>query len=127
MPLFKLDLERLLAIATVLDLATARARYSLWLSANPPRFIEFSPTDSAEAIVLRQLRHPLLVWQQQHEQGAAVVPTDLIIQPQIRVVAITGPNTGGKTVTLKTLGLAVLMAKVGLFVSGAGACGTSLV
>ena len=56
------------------------------------------------------------MWQQQHEQGAAVVPTDLIIQPQIRVVAITGPNTGGKTVTLKTLGLAVLMAKVGLFV-----------
>ena len=112
----KLDLERLLAIATVLDLATARARYSLWLSANPPRFIEFSPEASAEAIVLRQLRHPLLVWQQQHEQGTSVVPTDLIIQPQIRVVAITGPNTGGKTVTLKTLGLAVLMAKVGLFI-----------
>ena len=112
----KLDLERLLAIATVLDLATARARYSLWLNANPPRFIEFSPEASAEAIVLRQLRHPLLVWQQQHEQGTTVVPTDLIIQPQIRVVAITGPNTGGKTVTLKTLGLAVLMAKVGLFI-----------
>jgi DNA mismatch repair protein MutS2 len=112
----KPDLERLLAIATVLDLATARARYSLWLNANPPRFVEFSPEASAEAIVLRQLRHPLLVWQQQHEQGAAVVPTDLIIQPQIRVVAITGPNTGGKTVTLKTLGLAVLMAKVGLFI-----------
>ncbi|XQQ06195.1 MAG: endonuclease MutS2 [Leptolyngbya sp. IPPAS B-1204] len=150
----KSDLERLLVIATTLDLATARARYSLWLNANPPRFIQFyedggdgedaareprrtredegdkaanlNPqlrthnlelkTSSVESIVLRQLRHPLLVWQQQHEQGTPVVPIDLVIQPQIRVVAITGPNTGGKTVTLKTLGLAVLMAKVGLFV-----------
>ncbi len=107
------DLERLLAIATILDLATARARYSLWLQANPPRFIDYPTT---ETITLRQLRHPLLVWQQQHEQGRAVVPVDLLIPPQIRVVTITGPNTGGKTVTLKTLGLAALMAKVGLFV-----------
>ncbi len=115
------DLERLLAIATTLDLATARARYSFWIEANPPRFVEFggSPDTSAQpqvSIVLRNLRHPLLVWQQQHEAGRAVVPVDLVIQPHIRVVAITGPNTGGKTVTLKTLGLAVLMAKVGLFV-----------
>jgi DNA mismatch repair protein MutS2 len=164
----KPDLERLLAIATTLDLATARARYSLWLGANSPRFIEVAgvrgqgsgvrgqevgirdrredrgntedrgdegdregssssihqpinssshpPVVPSEPIVLRQLRHPLLVWQQQHEQGMAVVPIDLVIQPHIRVVAITGPNTGGKTVTLKTLGLAALMAKVGLFV-----------
>lgn len=172
----KPDLERLLAIATTLDLAYAKARYSLWLEANPPRFIDFGGTegrgsegageqrgrgaegllsrgaegqgsggefptvktqnhvgvDSAQGlalrgtkqslkthnspITLRQLRHPLLVWQQQHEQGLPVVPIDLIIQPQIRVVAITGPNTGGKTVTLKTLGLAALMAKAGLFV-----------
>lgn len=119
----KPDLERLLAIATTLDLASARARYSFWLRANPPRFIRFQPdpTDesaiaASEPIVLRQLRHPLLIWQQQHEQGSPVVPIDLVIQPRLRVVAITGPNTGGKTVTLKTLALAVLMAKVGLFV-----------
>jgi DNA mismatch repair protein MutS2 len=109
----KPDLDHLLAVATTLDLATARARYSLWLEANPPRFIDRSV---GETITLRQLRHPLLVWQQQHEQGTPVVPVDVQIQPSIRVVAITGPNTGGKTVTLKTLGLAALMAKVGLFV-----------
>jgi DNA mismatch repair protein MutS2 len=108
----KSDLEELLAIVTTLDLATARARYSLWIEANPPRFV----AADRESIVLRKLRHPLLVWQQQHEQGGDVVPIDLVIQPQIKVVAITGPNTGGKTVTLKTLGLAVLMAKVGLFI-----------
>ncbi|MDY6807265.1 MAG: endonuclease MutS2 [Cyanobacteriota bacterium] len=150
----KEDLEKLLAIATALDLATARARYSIWLDAWPPKFIPVeqasclfkesnSPgfveqascllketnglsgetADSQQKkkvprkITLRQLRHPLLVWQQQHEDGPQVVPIDLIIEPQIRVVAITGPNTGGKTVTLKTLGLAALMAKVGLFVA----------
>jgi len=105
------DLEHLLATVTRLDVAYARARYSLWLEANPPRF-----TEPGESTTLRQLRHPLLVWQQRHEQGAAVVPIDLLMQPNLRVIAITGPNTGGKTVTLKTLGLAVLMAKVGLFV-----------
>ncbi|WP_375511553.1 endonuclease MutS2 [uncultured Nostoc sp.] len=109
----KPDLERLLAIATILDLATARSRYSYWLGANPPRFIQ---REDREIITLRNLRHPLLVWQQQHEQGQPVVPVDLLISPQIRVVTITGPNTGGKTVTLKTLALAALMAKVGLFV-----------
>ncbi len=107
------DLEYLLYIATTLDLATARARYSLWLEANPPQFVNFQKN---EVISLRQLRHPLLIWQQHHEEGSKVVPINVQIDPQIRVVAITGPNTGGKTVTLKTVGLAALMAKVGLFI-----------
>ncbi|MGB3615367.1 MAG: endonuclease MutS2 [Elainellaceae cyanobacterium] len=115
------ELEDLLAIATVLDLATARARYSLWLGANQPRLIQRSDaagdeTSAGERVTLRQLRHPLLVWQAQHEQGPTVVPIDVTITPRTRVVAITGPNTGGKTVTLKTIGLAALMAKVGLFI-----------
>ena len=105
------DLERLLAVATELDLAAARARYSFWIEGNAPRFIE-----SGETLTLRQLRHPLLIWQQKHEQGRDVIPIDVRVDPTIRVVAITGPNTGGKTVTLKTLGLAALMAKAGLFV-----------
>jgi DNA mismatch repair protein MutS2 len=107
------DIEKVIVVVTTLDLATARARYALWLDAYPPTFIDRT-TD--ERIVLRTLRHPLLVWQQHHEDGPEVVPIDLTIQPQIRVVAITGPNTGGKTVTLKTLGLSCLMAKAGMFV-----------
>jgi DNA mismatch repair protein MutS2 len=107
------DLEYLLAIATTLDLAGARARYSLWLDAFPPQFI---PPQSKQPITLRNLRHPLLIWQQKHENGFPVVPINVQIDPKIKVIAITGPNTGGKTVTLKTLGLAALMAKAGLFV-----------
>nr|WP_317106158.1 endonuclease MutS2 [Chroococcidiopsis sp. SAG 2025] len=109
----KPDLENLLAVVTIIDLASARARYSYWLQANPPRFCDRS---QGENTTLRQLRHPLLVWQNQHEQGQPVIPVDIIVQPHIRVITITGPNTGGKTVTLKTLGLAALMAKVGLFI-----------
>jgi DNA mismatch repair protein MutS2 len=107
------DLEQLLAIATQLDLATAKARYSLWLEGNPPRFINI---EEKEQITLRKLVHPLLLWQYRYEEGTEVVPIDITVNPQIKVVAITGPNTGGKTVTLKTLGLASLMAKVGLFI-----------
>ncbi|BAZ16129.1 MutS2 family protein [Calothrix sp. NIES-4071] len=107
------DLERLLLIVTTLDLATAKARYGYWLKANAPRFI--NPA-LGEKITLRQLRHPLLEWQHHHEQGHAVIPVDLLVQPETRVVTITGPNTGGKTVTLKTLALAALMAKAGMFV-----------
>ena len=111
------DLERLVAICTIVDLAAARSRYSSWLEANPPTFIPWSESESSrEKITLRNLRHPLLVWQHKNEQGSEVVPTNLIIDPTIRVVAITGPNTGGKTVTLKTLAIAVLMSKVGLFI-----------
>ncbi len=107
------DLEHLLVVATTIDLATARARYSLWLEANPPKFVERA---ASEYITLRQLRHPLLIWKHRHEEGAPVVPIDLSIRPDIRVVTITGPNTGGKTVTLKTLAIVALMAKVGLFI-----------
>lgn len=107
------EINYLLEIATILDLTTAKALYSLWLEGNAPKFID--PTQG-ELITLRQLRHPLLVWQQQHEQGSPVVPINVQVDPKIRVVAITGPNTGGKTVTLKTIGLAALMAKVGLFI-----------
>lgn len=111
------DLLRLLEIVTEIDLAIARARYAYWLGANPPTFVDRTVNDNIKGnITLRQLRHPLLVWQQQHEQGHAVVPVDVLIDPTTQVVVITGPNTGGKTATLKTFGLAALMAKVGMFV-----------
>ncbi|MEE3719674.1 endonuclease MutS2 [Tumidithrix elongata RA019] len=115
------DLQRLLIIVTKIDLAIARARYAYWLGANPPQWnsilnAKVNSVRDRTAITLRQLRHPLLVWQQHHESGREVVPVDVLISPEIHVVVITGPNTGGKTATLKTFGLVALMAKVGMFI-----------
>ncbi len=103
------ELAHLHAVLVALDLASARARYAVWLTAVRPTF-------TVRGCRLSRVRHPLLIWQERHEQGQPVVPTDLPIDPEIRAVVITGPNTGGKTVTLKTLGLIVLMAQSGLYV-----------
>ncbi|WP_074457528.1 endonuclease MutS2 [Candidatus Synechococcus spongiarum] len=112
-----------------LDMALARGHYGVAMGGIQPDFLETSlKTDEAgnavgatqEPILLRQLRHPLLVWQQQQAGGAEVVPVDVQVRPRQRVVAITGPNTGGKTVVLKSLGLALLMARAGLPVLCAG-------
>ncbi|MEB3275712.1 MAG: endonuclease MutS2 [Cyanobacteriota bacterium] len=99
-----------------LDAGLSRARYSAWLGAVRPE-LQADPQASFE---LRDLRHPLLLWQQRREGGQSVVPVSLSVSTALRVVAITGPNTGGKTVTLKSLGLAALMARAGLWLPCTG-------
>ncbi|SBO44652.1 endonuclease MutS2 [Cyanobium sp. NIES-981] len=104
-------LQQLHAVLVRLDGALARARYGAWLGAVRPEL----EADPHAPFSLEDLRHPLLLWQQRRDQGHAVVPVSIAVGPELRVVAITGPNTGGKTVTLKSLGLAALMARAGLF------------
>jgi DNA mismatch repair protein MutS2 len=67
-------------------------------------------------LALKQARHPLL--------GSAATPIDFVMDGGLRSVIITGPNTGGKTVTLKTVGLFALMNQCGLALPAA--CGTAL-
>jgi len=107
-------LLRLQAAVTTIDLAAARARYAARLGATPVRFGEGAAVGGVE---LRQLRHPLLVWRDngQAPNASAVVPMDFEVPSFVRAVVVTGPNTGGKTVSLKTLGMAALMAKAGLW------------
>ncbi len=93
-----------------LDFALARARYGNWLNGVAPLIED----DSDAPFVIKEFRHPLLVWQAQYEQGGDVVPISFEVSSGVKVVSITGPNTGGKTVALKSFGLALLMAKFGL-------------
>ncbi|MGA1304799.1 MAG: endonuclease MutS2, partial [Cyanobium sp.] len=104
-------LQHLQAVLLRLETALARARYGAWLGGLRPEL----STDPLAPWALEGLRHPLLLWQERREAGRPVVPVSVRVAEPVRVVAITGPNTGGKTVTLKAVGLAALMARAGLF------------
>src|SRR5580698_6452880 len=69
--------------------------------------------DSRSRMILRDARHPLLE-RNLKLKGVAVVPVSVELEGQRRQLVITGPNTGGKTVTLKTVGLLALMAQSGI-------------
>jgi len=90
-----------------LDLAFSKARYGEELNAAEPELREKGPRMRLEGA-----RHPLL-------DPTEVVPIDLILEPDVQALVITGPNTGGKTVTLKTAGLLAAMAQCGLHVPAA--------
>lgn len=68
---------------------------------------------SSDALVLRNARHPLLE-RTLKARGRAVVPISVELDREHRQVIISGPNTGGKTVALKTIGLLALMAQSGI-------------
>ena len=109
----------LLTVETIaeLDLALARGKYAEDLRATEPALhafprrkgvLEGSPNPGS-VIRLYQARHPLL-------DPQTVVPIDVELDPQTYALVVTGPNTGGKTVTLKTVGLLALMAQTGLHI-----------
>jgi DNA mismatch repair protein MutS2 len=75
-----------------------------------------APQGTARGLFLRNARHPLLE-RNLKAKGGHVVPISIELEGERRELVITGPNTGGKTVALKTLGLLALMAQSGIPVS----------
>jgi len=114
------QLEGILAALGRFDLALMCARYADDLDAAEPVLL---PPPNAQtqggALRLRHARHPLLDPQK-------VVPIDVDLDEQTFAVVITGPNTGGKTVTLKTVGLLCLMAQSGLHIPAQSGSALSL-
>lgn len=87
-----------------IDALAAGARFAQRYRCTQPRLDD-------EEILLLEARHPVLLFAER-----PLVPIDLRLPPGKHVLIITGPNTGGKTVALKTLGLLALMAQSGLLV-----------
>jgi DNA mismatch repair protein MutS2 len=115
------DLELALEILGQLDLFSAKARFSITFDCVEPRLNERG------FLKLIQARHPLLEDNLRQRQKAddlpptpdlssQVIPTDVHLGDSFHSLVITGPNTGGKTVVLKTVGLLTLMAQSGLHI-----------
>ncbi|MCD7927884.1 MAG: endonuclease MutS2, partial [Oscillospiraceae bacterium] len=99
---FQDDISLNYSVLVELDCVFARAQLSARMRGMAPRI-------SDRGLFLRRARHPLL-------DPAKAVENDLSLGEDFDTLVITGPNTGGKTVTLKTIGLLTLMAQCGLHI-----------
>ncbi len=110
------DLERAAEVMARLDVMQAQALLARDMAAQPPAIVDELRLD------LRDARHPLLVSELTEPLGLprrstrAPVPVSIRVEPEAPVLVISGPNTGGKTVALKTAGLLTLMAQCGLHI-----------
>jgi DNA mismatch repair protein MutS2 len=87
-----------------LDSLHARARYAVQYECSPAQLVA-----ARDGFAINDGRHPLLL-----AKGADVVPFDLTMLPEERTLLVSGPNTGGKTVLLKALGLLSMMSQAGI-------------
>jgi DNA mismatch repair protein MutS2 len=107
---FREDINLNFSLLTQLDVVFAKAKLGFQMRAWAPVMNDTGKID------LRKARHPLI-------DPGKVVPISVHLGTDFDTMIITGPNTGGKTVTLKTIGLLTLMAECGLHIpSGDGSC-----
>ena len=109
------QIVRTVEVLAYLDLVFAKAHYAESQKAVEPKLLAFrepkageNPNHPGSTITLTAARHPLLT--------GNIVPIDVEFDENTWVLVVTGPNTGGKTVSLKTVGLLCLMAQCGLHV-----------
>ncbi|MEE8162830.1 MAG: endonuclease MutS2 [Anaerolineae bacterium] len=109
-------IKRTVEALAELDLAFAKAKYAEEIAGVEPKLVAFRKVAEGlhpgSSIQLIKARHPLL-------DPATAVPIDVHLSDDYFILVITGPNTGGKTVSLKTVGLLSLMAQCGLAIPAA--------
>ena len=103
------DIRRTMQVVSELDLLFAKAAFAGDFDCVIPKFAP----ESERRVVLREARHPLLQDVLRRQQKR-VIPVTLTLDGTQRILLISGPNTGGKTVSMKTVGLLALMAHSGM-------------
>ena len=98
------EIKNTVEILAEIDFHFAKARYSVKVSAIKPELVD------EKIIRIEEMRHPLLIGNVEN-----IVENDFLIGDNYKSIIITGSNTGGKTVALKTVGLFLLMVKSGMF------------
>ncbi|WGK64768.1 endonuclease MutS2 [Croceiramulus getboli] len=102
-------LEAYQELLSTLDLISAKAKYADQLDAILPKITE------ERELVLKEAYHPLLLLSNKKKKEKTY-PQDIELTPDNRILVISGPNAGGKSITLKTIGLLQLMLQSGLLV-----------
>ena len=110
------DLAKLLDAITWIDLALAAGQMSAAMNAAPPELVD------KPMVELKQAYHPQLLLQFMEKNIQRIRALDILLDENQPMLVITGPNTGGKTVVLKTVGLLVTMAYCGLHIPSEGKC-----
>lgn len=105
-------LERTAGRVAELELAVLSARFARRTGGRPAHLP--GEPGAATGLLLRSMRHPLLLVEQEKGKLDEVVPLDLRLGEDFDLLVVTGPNTGGKTLALKTAGLAALLTRLGL-------------
>jgi DNA mismatch repair protein MutS2 len=103
------ELQRATTFLGLIDFIRAKARFALQIDAGMPKMVNQPLVDWLQA------RHPLLHLSFQ-KQGKKGVPLNLLLDPGQRILIISGPNAGGKSVALKTIGLLQYMIQSGLLI-----------
>jgi len=94
---------------THLDCVAAKAKYAKSLNAILPKIT------SKKVIDFKKAYHPIL-WKKNQEKNIETVPQSIVLNEQQQIIVISGPNAGGKSITLKTIGLLQVMLQSGLLI-----------